>query len=110
MAKAKAATKTKKPLTKTQIAANIAEATGLTKKDVTAVFDALAGEIKRALAPRGPGVFTIPGLIKITKKRVKARPAGVRKNPFTGEMKEYPAKPAHNTVRVRALKKLKDMV
>ena len=102
----------KKPLSKTQVIANIAEATGLSKKDVAAVFDALTEEIKKNLGSRGPGSFTIPGLMKIEKKRVPARPA--RKNvpnPFKpGEFRDIPAKPAYNKVKVRALRGLKEMV
>ncbi|NLX97005.1 MAG: DNA-binding protein [Rhodopirellula sp.] len=107
---AKAAAAPKKAPTKTQIVANIAEATELSKKQVAAVFDALADEIKKNVTGRGPGVFAIPGLVKIEKKKVPARPAqkGV-KNPFTGEIRDVPAKPASNKIRVRALKNLKDM-
>ncbi|GIW90675.1 MAG: hypothetical protein KatS3mg109_1107 [Pirellulaceae bacterium] len=110
MAKKEAAKKAKAP-TKMQVYASIAEATGLTKKQVAAVFDALADEIKKALGSRGPGVFQIPGLVKIDKRKVPARPAqkGVR-NPFTGEIRDIPAKPASVKVRVRALKNLKSMV
>lgn len=107
---AKAASTAKAP-TKSEIVRNIAEATQLTRKQVTAVLDALSDEIKKALSPRGPGVFTIPGLVKIVKKKVPAQKArkGVR-NPFTGEIRDIPAKPATVRVRVRALKALKDMV
>ncbi len=107
----KAATSDAKPLTKSQVFANIAAATGLTKKQVAAVFDALSAEIKKALGRKGPGVFTIPGLAKVGKKVIPAKPAqkGVR-NPFTGEIRDVPAKPARTTVRVRPLKALKDMV
>ena len=41
--------------TKTQILANIAEQTELSKKDVAAVFDALGGEIGKAISKGGPG-------------------------------------------------------
>jgi len=102
----------KKPPTKTEILTRIADTTGLTKKDVAAVFDALAAEIKKNLASRGPGAFTIPGLLKIEKKKVPARPAkkGVP-NPFKpGELMDVAAKPAYSKVRVRPLKSLKDMV
>ena len=54
---------------------------------------------------------SIPGVVKI-EKEILARPAqkGVP-NPFQpGELKDHPAKPAYNKVRVRALKLLKDMV
>ena len=100
----------KKAPTKTQVLTNIAEATGLTKKDVAKVFDALADEVKKALKPK-EGAFTIPGLVKVGKKRVKAKPAEKNvRNPFTGEMYDRPAKAAYTKVTVRALKNLKDMV
>ena len=68
--------------------------------------------IKKSLSSRGPGMFTIPGLVKIEKKKVPARPArkGVP-NPFKpGELMDIAAKPASTKVKVRALKNLKDMV
>jgi nucleoid DNA-binding protein len=106
MAKAK-----KKPPTKTEIMSNIAEATDLSKKDVAAVFDALSSEIKKALSPRGAGMFSLPGLLKIEKKKVPARPAQKNwLNPFTKEVQERPAKPASVKVKVRPLKNLKEMV
>jgi nucleoid DNA-binding protein len=101
----------KKPPTKTEIMSNIADATGLSKKEVAAVFEALQAEIKKSLGPRGSGAFAIPGLLKIEKKRVPARKAkkGVP-NPFKpGELMDVPARPAYNKVRVRPLKNLKDM-
>jgi len=108
---AKAAAKAKKAPTKTEIMNNIADATGLNKKDVAAVFEALQGEIKKNLSSRGPGAFTIPGLLKITKQKVPARPAkkGVP-NPFKpGELMDVAARPAYNKIKVRPLKNLKDM-
>lgn len=100
-----------KPLTKTQLRAVIAEATGLKKTDVDAVLNALSDEIKKALGPKGPGVFVLPGLVKIKKVKTKATPA--RQMPRPGKPDEIitiPAKPARNTVRVRVLKQLKEMV
>ena len=102
----------KKTPTKTEILNNLASATDLTKKQVAAVLEALAAEIKKNLGSRGPGAFTIPGLLKIEKKRVPARAAKKNvPNPFKpGEFYDQPARPAYNKVRVRALKNLKDMV
>jgi nucleoid DNA-binding protein len=101
----------KKAPTKTEIITNVADATDLTKKQVAAVFDALAAEIKKSMSPRGPGVFAIPGLVKITKKKIPAQPAQKNwRNPFTGEIQERPAKPARVKVRLTALKALKDVV
>jgi len=104
-------TPAKKAPSKTEVYNAIAEATGLKKPQVAAVVEALAGEIKKAMGNRGTGVFAIPGLVKIEKKTVPARPAkkGVP-NPFKpGELMDVPAKPASKKIKVRALKNLKDM-
>jgi nucleoid DNA-binding protein len=106
MAKAAA----KKAPSKSEVMASISAATDLSKKEVSNVIDALAAEIKKAMGNRGSGVFTIPGLVKITKKKMPARPAQKNvRNPFTGEMQDRPARPAYNKITVRALKNLKAM-
>ena len=87
MAANKAATAKKAP-TKSEIYRHIAEETGLTRKDVAAVFAAMSVLIQK-------------------KPAVKAR-KGV--NPFTGEEMMFKAKPASKVVKVAALKGLKDMV
>lgn len=106
MAKAAA----KKAPSKSEVLASISAATDLSKKEVSAVVDALANEIKKAMGNRGSGVFTIPGLVKITKKKMPARPAQKNvRNPFTGELQDRPSRPAYNKITVRALKNLKAM-
>jgi nucleoid DNA-binding protein len=101
----------KKAPSKTEVISNIAAATGLAKKDVANVIEALAVEIKKSLSARGPGLFAIPGLVKIEKKKVPARPAQKNwLNPFTKQLEDRPAKAASVKVRVRALKNLKGMV
>ena len=108
----KAAATGKRAPTKGQIMTAISEETELTRRDVAAVFEALEGQISKNLGRRGPGMFTIPGLVKIEKKKVPARKA--RKNvpnPFRpGEFMDVAAKPASTKVKVRALKGLKEMV
>ena len=64
-----------KPLTKTEIMRAISETTGLAKKDVVAVIESLTDEIAKALKSSGIGVFSIPGLVKIARRKVPARPA-----------------------------------
>jgi len=108
MAKAPAAAK--KALTKSELMANIAQASELDKKQVADVLEALGTEIKKSLGAKGAGMITIPGLLKIEKKFRPARKAekGVP-NPFKpGELMDRPAKPASYQVKVRALKNLKD--
>ena len=99
-----------KPMTKSEIASGIADETGLTKKQVSSVFEAMAGQIKKSLGRRGPGAYTIPGLMKLTVVRKPATKARKGINPFTGEETMFKAKPARNVVKVRPLKNLKDMV
>ena len=110
-AKKKTTASANKAPTKSEIYRHIADETGLTRKDVAAVFDSLSGLIKKNLGGRGgPGTFTMPGLLKmrmVKKPAVKAR-KGI--NPFTGEEQMFKAKPASKTVKVAALKGLKDMV
>jgi nucleoid DNA-binding protein len=114
MAKAAAApaaapAKKAKAPTKSEMMGNIATTTGLSKKQVADVLEALSGEIKKALSTKGPGVVQIPGLVKITKKKVPAQPA--RKGVMVlGQLRDLPAKPASVKIRVRALKNLKEMV
>jgi len=99
-----------KPRTKSQLFGDIADDTGLTKKDVAAVFDSMQTLIKKDLGRRGPGAFTVPGLMKIQKVHKPRRAARKGINPFTGEETVFKAKPAHNVVKVRPLKGLKEMV
>lgn len=97
-------------LRKSDIYAMIAESTELSKKQVSQVFDQFHGLIERSLAKRGVGEFTLPNLCKI--KMVKKPAVKARKgiNPFTGEETTFKAKPARNVVKIRPLKKLKEMV
>ena len=99
-----------KARTKSQIVSEIAEQTDLTRKDVANVFDAMSGLIKKDIGRRGPGTFTVPGLMKIKKVHKPRRAARKGINPFTGEEMMFKAKPAHNVVKVLALKGLKEMV
>jgi nucleoid DNA-binding protein len=99
-----------KARTKTELLNALAESTGLTKKDVSSVFEALSGEIKKDLGRRGPGVMTIPGLLKLKVVRKPATKARKGINPFTGEETVFKAKPARNVVKAQPLKALKEMV
>ena len=113
MAKRRAkTTAAKKPMTKSELLNAMSDDTELSRMEVKSVLESLSSQISRSLGRRGAGSFTLPGLIKIEKKRVPARKArkGVP-NPFKpGELMDIAAKPALTKVKVRALKNLKDMV
>jgi DNA-binding protein HU-beta len=96
-------------LSKSGLINAVVDAVGdVSRKQVKAVFDALTEvghkELKKA------GIFTVPGFAKFVVKKKKGTPAGERRNPFNGEMKFYPAKPASKTVRARPVKAIKDAV
>lgn len=95
--------------TKSEIISNIADGTKLTRKQVSAVLESLSSEIGRAVSKRGVGVFTVPGLMKITVVEKPATKARKGINPFTKMEQVFKAKPARRVIKVRALKSLKDM-
>ena len=103
-------TAVKQPMTKAQLLSAIAEDTGLTRRQVTEVMDSLSNQIQRHIKKRGPGTFTLPGLLRVKTMRRPARKARKGINPFTGEETTFAAKPAHTVVKVQPLKGLKDMV
>ncbi len=99
-----------KQRSKAEIYSKLAESSGLTKKQVASVFDGLSELIKNDLGKKGPGLFVVPGLLKIKVVRKPATKATRKINPFTKQMQDYPAKPARNVVKALALKSLKEMV
>lgn len=99
-----------KPMTKAQIFSAIGERTGVAKKDVGAVMAELEALIEGHLSKKGPGQFTLPGLLKVTRAKKPATKARMGRNPRTGEPMEIPARPARTTLRLRALKGLKAMI
>ena len=103
-----------KPLTKTQIVTTVADTTGLSKKEVTAVFESLTELIAKELnkgKKTDPKQLTIPGLCKnVTKYKPADKGGQKRINPFTGEEMITKPKPASQQIKIRPLKALKDMV
>ncbi len=94
---------------KTQILTEIADNTELTKKQVQSVLDELADVIERHVKKRAVGEFVLPGLLKIAAVKKPAKKARKGINPFTGEETMFKAKPASIALKIRPLKKLKEM-
>jgi nucleoid DNA-binding protein len=101
-------TKISKALTRSQQIAHISEQTSLSKKEVTSVIECFEPLIAAHL--KGPGQITLAGLMKVVAVRKPATKARKGVNPFTGEPTVFKAKPARNVVKIRALKKVKDLV
>ena len=98
----------KETLTKSALINLIAEQNDIPRKTAVGVFNTLESVILGSVHPRGVGEFTLPGLLKITLRKVAARKAGTLvRNPANGEMMKSAAKPASMRVKVRALSKLK---
>lgn len=97
--------------TKVEIYTDLAEATGLEKKSVKKVMEALQNQIARHLKNRGSGEITLPELgIKVRRAVKPATKARKGRNPFTGEEIMIKAKPKRTTAKVTALKALKELV
>ena len=95
-------------LSKSALIGRLAEENGLTRKQAAGVFESLEGALLGSVHPKGAGQFILPGLLKVTLRKVPARKAGTLvRNPATGEMMKAAAKPASVRVKVRPLKKLK---
>lgn len=93
---------------KTTLIAHLVEQSGVEPKAAKAVFAALETAILGSVHKKGSGEFTLPGLMKIGLQQVPAKKKRFGKDPFTGEERWFPAKPASVKIKTRALKKLKD--
>ena len=99
-----------KAYNKSEISTTIADHTGVARKDVTAVIEALAAVIEAHIKKKAVGTFTLPGLLKVKTIHKPATKARKGINPFTGEETTFKAKPARTAVKILPLKKMKDMV
>lgn len=99
-----------KPYNKTQILGTISQLTGVSKKQAGDMVDALGKILEAHLKKGAAGVFTLPGMMKCYILHKPATKAHKGINPFTKEEMMFKAKPARNVVRIRPLKKLKEIV
>lgn len=100
----------KDPMSKSGMIKTITDVTAVSKRDVVSVLECLTNVIERHVKSGGPGIFVMPGLMKISVVKKPARPARKGVNPFTGEEIMIKARPAYKAVKIKALKKLKEMV
>lgn len=107
--KKSASTAIKEPMTKSALFTHLSEVTGVSKKEVSAIFDELGVVIERHVKKNSAGEFKVPGLMKIKVVTKPARKARKGINPFTGEEVMFKAKPKSRVVKVQPLKNLKEM-
>jgi DNA-binding protein HU-beta len=89
-----------KALSKSQIAASVADKVGITKKQAVEVLDLLA----QLAYKNARNTFTLPGIGKLVLVNRKAR---MGRNPATGEQIKIPAK---RVVKFRVAKAAKDAI
>jgi DNA-binding protein HU-beta len=98
-----------KPPTRNEVYRSVADKTGMARKDVVSVCDALTDVMLKSVKKHG--TFNLLGLMKMTLvKKPAVKGGNLIRNPFTGEMVPQKAKPASRTVRIRPLKAVKDML
>lgn len=100
----------KDPMSKSNMIKTITDVTSLNRRDVVSVLETLTQVIEKHIKSGGPGTFVMAGLLKINVVKKPARSARKGINPFTGEEIMIKARPAYKTVKIKALKKLKEMV
>ncbi len=89
-----------KPLTKSQLAASVADRAGLSKKQASEVLDILT----ELAYKHAKDTFTLPGIGKLVLVNRKAR---MGRNPKTGESIKIPAK---KVLKFRVAKAAKDAI
>ena len=92
-------------MTKNELISAIAENTGLTKKDVSAVVDTLAGVVTDALVA-GDKV-TLPGLCTFETVEVKEKTGKIMLGEKRGQ--EYVV-PAHRAPKIKVAKNIKEVL
>ncbi len=97
-----------KSMTKSEFVNAIADKSGLNKKQVSSVLDAMNTVVTDQLKREVP--VTIPGLLKLNVNVKAATPERPGINPFTKEPTVFKAKPARKVVKARPMKALKDAV
>jgi nucleoid DNA-binding protein len=98
----------KETLTKSALINYLAEKNDIPRKTAASVYATLESLFLGSVHPRGVGEFSLPGLIKVSLRKVPARKAGALvRNPANGEMMKAAARPASMRVKIRALSKLK---
>ncbi len=108
--KAAAGAGAKKALSKNGLIQAITEAVGdeVSRKQAKAILESLIEVGHRELKKNG--AFTLPGFAKFRVVKKPATKAREGKNPFTGQMQTFAAKPASKSVRARPIKAIKDAV
>lgn len=97
-----------KRMSKTELVDAIANQSGLEKKQVNAVLEALNDVIYKELKAQHEVV--IPGLLKLVTVMKPAVPAREGINPFTKEKTMFKARPERKGVKTRPAKALKDAI
>lgn len=98
-----------KPYSKSELITTLSGRTGVARKQVQQVLESLQEIIQVHLNKQGPETFIWPGIAKIQVVKKPATKARKGINPFTGEEMVFKAKPASRKVKIRPLKKLKEM-
>ena len=95
-------------MSKSEFVEAVASQSGLDKKQVNAVLNALTDVVYKELKAQNEVV--LPGLVKLTSVTKPAVPEREGINPFTKEKTMFKAKPERKVIKPRPLKALKDAV
>src|SRR5688500_19800418 len=95
-----------KRMSKTELVEAVANQSGLEKKQVNAVLDALNDLIYKEL--KAQNAVMVPGLLKLSTVTKPAVPEREGINPFTKEKTTFKARAERKVIKARPIKALKD--
>jgi Bacterial nucleoid DNA-binding protein len=95
-------------MSKTELVEAVATQSGVEKKQVKAVLDALNDVVYKEL--KAQNEVMVPGLLKLSTVTKPATPEREGINPFTKEKTIFKAKPERKMIKARPVKALKDAV
>jgi DNA-binding protein HU-beta len=99
---------TQKALNRSQLLKDVAERTGIARKEVEQVYEHTLRSIQDAV--RQGKKVSLAGFGKFSQRVRAARKAGMGKNPFTGETIQVAARPALKLPKFAPAKQFKDVV
>ena len=104
-------TQSSAPRKKSELFTVLGDHAGISRKQVSAVFEALGKVMAVDLAKPSAGkprMFVIPGMMRVKAEFKPAVPSRKGIDPFTKQERVFAAKPATVKIKTRALKRLKD--
>ncbi len=102
--------KNEKKYGKKNLLKDLSEKSGISKKNVNVIITELQNIIKKSFIKDKIETFTFPGIFKLTLKNIPPQKERNIINPFTKKEITIPAKNETKKIKIKLLKKIKDLI